>query len=154
MGRIYGNIGFTGLWNGLPVRIVMIGTLTAFQWLMYVSFCFILSSTHRLPFFGTGTIVWNMCCYACADGLKTATTHSRSTWVYRRLVVTRRKRQSKKKEKPTMISSSSTSIQNPPLLYGLAWTAQVESRLGWGLRIGIPQPRFGTDSTQKEKGIG
>lgn len=36
MGRIYGNIGFTGLWNGLPVRIVMIGTLTAFQWLMYV----------------------------------------------------------------------------------------------------------------------
>jgi solute carrier family 25 (mitochondrial phosphate transporter), member 3 len=36
MSRIYGNIGFTGLWNGLPVRIVMIGTLTAFQWLMYV----------------------------------------------------------------------------------------------------------------------
>jgi solute carrier family 25 (mitochondrial phosphate transporter), member 3 len=35
--RIYGNIGFTGLWNGLPVRIVMIGTLTAFQWLMYVA---------------------------------------------------------------------------------------------------------------------
>ncbi len=33
--RIYGNIGFTGLWNGLPVRIVMIGTLTAFQWLIY-----------------------------------------------------------------------------------------------------------------------
>lgn len=38
MGRIYGNIGFTGLWNGLPVRIVMIGTLTAFQWLIYDSF--------------------------------------------------------------------------------------------------------------------
>ncbi len=36
MSRIYGNIGFTGLWNGLPVRIVMIGTLTAFQWLLYV----------------------------------------------------------------------------------------------------------------------
>ncbi|RVX72421.1 hypothetical protein B0A52_03609 [Exophiala mesophila] len=34
MTRIYGNIGFTGLWNGLPTRIVMIGTLTAFQWLM------------------------------------------------------------------------------------------------------------------------
>ncbi|KAI9718288.1 MAG: hypothetical protein M1828_006752 [Chrysothrix sp. TS-e1954] len=33
--RIYGNIGFSGLWNGLPVRIVMIGTLTAFQWLIY-----------------------------------------------------------------------------------------------------------------------
>lgn len=36
--RIYGNIGFTGLWNGLPVRIFMIGTLTAFQWLIYDSF--------------------------------------------------------------------------------------------------------------------
>ncbi|KIW24453.1 uncharacterized protein PV07_10165 [Cladophialophora immunda] len=38
MSRIYGNIGFTGLWNGLPVRIVMIGTLTGFQWLIYDSF--------------------------------------------------------------------------------------------------------------------
>ena len=28
MARIYGNIGFAGLWNGLPVRIAMIGTLT------------------------------------------------------------------------------------------------------------------------------
>lgn len=36
MSRIYSNIGFSGLWNGLPVRIFMIGTLTAFQWLMYV----------------------------------------------------------------------------------------------------------------------
>ena len=32
--RIYGNIGFMGLWNGLGVRIVMLGTLTGFQWLM------------------------------------------------------------------------------------------------------------------------
>ncbi|KAL8970949.1 MAG: hypothetical protein Q9183_001286, partial [Haloplaca sp. 2 TL-2023] len=38
MSRIYGNIGFKGLWNGLPVRIAMIGTLTAFQWLIYDSF--------------------------------------------------------------------------------------------------------------------
>lgn len=38
IGRIYKNIGFTGLWNGLPVRIAMIGTLTAFQWLIYDSF--------------------------------------------------------------------------------------------------------------------
>jgi solute carrier family 25 phosphate transporter 3 len=38
IGRIYGKIGFTGLWNGLPVRIFMIGTLTAFQWLIYDSF--------------------------------------------------------------------------------------------------------------------
>lgn len=36
--RIYGNVGFKGLWNGLPVRILMIGTLTAFQWLIYDSF--------------------------------------------------------------------------------------------------------------------
>jgi solute carrier family 25 phosphate transporter 3 len=38
IGRIYKNIGFSGLWNGLPVRIGMIGTLTAFQWLIYDSF--------------------------------------------------------------------------------------------------------------------
>jgi len=38
MTRIYSNIGFRGLWNGLPVRIVMIGTLTAFQWFIYDSF--------------------------------------------------------------------------------------------------------------------
>lgn len=36
--RIYGNVGFAGLWNGLSVRILMIGTLTAFQWLIYDSF--------------------------------------------------------------------------------------------------------------------
>lgn len=36
--RIYQKIGFTGLWNGLMVRIVMIGTLTSFQWLIYDSF--------------------------------------------------------------------------------------------------------------------
>ncbi|RPA81340.1 mitochondrial phosphate carrier protein [Ascobolus immersus RN42] len=38
VGRIYGKIGFGGLWNGLPVRIVMIGTLTGLQWLIYDSF--------------------------------------------------------------------------------------------------------------------
>lgn len=38
MKRIYGEIGFGGLWNGLPVRIVMIGTLTGLQWLIYDSF--------------------------------------------------------------------------------------------------------------------
>ena len=32
MSRIYSSIGFAGLWNGLPVRIVMIGTLTGLQW--------------------------------------------------------------------------------------------------------------------------
>lgn len=29
--RIYGDIGFRGLWNGLPVRIVMVGTLVCFS---------------------------------------------------------------------------------------------------------------------------
>jgi len=38
MGRIYKDIGFRGLWNGLPVRIVMIGTLTGLQWMIYDSF--------------------------------------------------------------------------------------------------------------------
>ncbi|KAF7166533.1 hypothetical protein CNMCM5623_000158 [Aspergillus felis] len=38
MGRIYKDIGFKGLWNGLPVRIVMIGTLTGLQWMIYDSF--------------------------------------------------------------------------------------------------------------------
>ncbi|KFH44511.1 Mitochondrial phosphate carrier protein-like protein [Hapsidospora chrysogenum ATCC 11550] len=35
MSRIYKEIGFSGLWNGLPVRIVMIGTLTGLQWMIY-----------------------------------------------------------------------------------------------------------------------
>jgi len=38
MSRIYKDIGFSGLWNGLPVRIVMIGTLTGLQWMIYDSF--------------------------------------------------------------------------------------------------------------------
>lgn len=36
--QIYGEIGFNGLWNGLGVRIVMIGTLTGLQWYIYDSF--------------------------------------------------------------------------------------------------------------------
>lgn len=31
MGRIYKDIGFAGLWNGLVIRIFMIGTLTSFR---------------------------------------------------------------------------------------------------------------------------
>lgn len=38
VGRIYKDIGFSGLWAGLPVRIVMIGTLTGLQWMIYDSF--------------------------------------------------------------------------------------------------------------------
>lgn len=40
VGRIYKDIGFRGLWNGLPMRIVMIGTLTGLQWMIYVSVLF------------------------------------------------------------------------------------------------------------------
>ncbi|KAF2164383.1 hypothetical protein M409DRAFT_25261 [Zasmidium cellare ATCC 36951] len=36
--RIYKEIGFGGLWAGLPIRIVMIGTLTGLQWMIYDSF--------------------------------------------------------------------------------------------------------------------
>jgi len=38
VGRIYKDIGFSGLWAGLPLRIVMIGTLTGLQWMIYDSF--------------------------------------------------------------------------------------------------------------------
>jgi Mitochondrial carrier protein len=38
MSRIYSRIGFMGLFNGLAVRIVMIGTLTGAQWLIYDAF--------------------------------------------------------------------------------------------------------------------
>ena len=31
MGRIYKDIGFAGLWNGLVIRIFMIGTLTSLR---------------------------------------------------------------------------------------------------------------------------
>ena len=31
MGRIYKDIGFSGLWNGLVIRIFMIGTLTSLR---------------------------------------------------------------------------------------------------------------------------
>lgn len=36
--RLYARVGPRGLWNGLPVRIVMVGTLTGMQWLLYDSF--------------------------------------------------------------------------------------------------------------------
>ncbi|KAF6016369.1 hypothetical protein HII12_000115 [Brettanomyces bruxellensis] len=38
VGRHYKKMGFKGLWNGLGIRIVMIGTLTGCQWLLYDSF--------------------------------------------------------------------------------------------------------------------
>jgi solute carrier family 25 phosphate transporter 3 len=38
VGSIYKEIGFSGLWAGLGTRILMIGTLTALQWLIYDTF--------------------------------------------------------------------------------------------------------------------
>merc|ERR1711998_685715 len=37
-GEIYSDVGFNGLWKGLGTRIVMIGTLTCLQWVIYDSF--------------------------------------------------------------------------------------------------------------------
>ena len=36
--KIYGDIGFRGLWTGLGTRILMVGTLTGLQWWIYDSF--------------------------------------------------------------------------------------------------------------------
>jgi len=36
--KIYGEIGFNGLWRGLTTRIIMIGTLTGLQWWIYDTF--------------------------------------------------------------------------------------------------------------------
>lgn len=55
MGRIYKNIGFSGLFNGLPVRIIMIGTLTGAQWLIYDSFKVFLGVSHS-PLVTTATL--------------------------------------------------------------------------------------------------
>lgn len=38
MRSIYRQIGFKGLWSGLLYRILMIGTLTGFQWWIYDSY--------------------------------------------------------------------------------------------------------------------
>ena len=38
IGKIYKEIGFTGVWRGLIARIIMIGTLTGLQWWIYDSF--------------------------------------------------------------------------------------------------------------------
>jgi len=38
VGKIYAQIGFAGLWRGLGTRIIMIGTLTGFQWWIYDTF--------------------------------------------------------------------------------------------------------------------
>ena len=49
IGRIYKNIGFKGLFNGLGVRIIMIGTLTGAQWLIYDSFKVFLGVSKIIP---------------------------------------------------------------------------------------------------------
>ena len=87
MGRIYKDIGFMGLWNGLPVRIVMIGTLTGLQWMIYVSFL--------SPF--PLRLSWcekdlEMGAFLANDGGLWNRTTSRSLWVSRRPVGRRRRR--------------------------------------------------------------
>jgi solute carrier family 25 (mitochondrial phosphate transporter), member 3 len=47
--RIYGRIGMMGLFNGLGVRIVMIGTLTGAQWLIYDTFKVLLGVSIASP---------------------------------------------------------------------------------------------------------
>ena len=59
MTRIYGKIGFGGLWNGLPVRIFMIGTLTAFQWLIYDSFKVYLGVSSLSARFFENMLTWD-----------------------------------------------------------------------------------------------
>ncbi|KAG8421681.1 Cu/Pi carrier [Metarhizium acridum] len=68
--RIYGEIGFGGLWNGLPVRIVMIGTLTGLQWMIYVSFQPM--SRTPPPFFAMSSLMVFLCRIT-----------SRFSWAYR-----------------------------------------------------------------------
>jgi solute carrier family 25 phosphate transporter 3 len=71
-GRIYKDIGFGGLWNGLPVRIVMIGTLTGLQWMSKLLVMIVMR------------VVLIMCVQS--------TIISRSSWVCRRRVGRRRRR--------------------------------------------------------------
>jgi solute carrier family 25 (mitochondrial phosphate transporter), member 3 len=37
-GEIFAELGFTGVWQGLGTRILMIGTLTGLQWWIYDTF--------------------------------------------------------------------------------------------------------------------
>lgn len=63
MGRIYKDIGFSGLWNGLPVRIVMIGTLTGLQWMIYVSRDPLRAIASFFPFVPTKSLATCLCVY-------------------------------------------------------------------------------------------
>lgn len=72
--RIYKDIGFRGLWNGLPMRIVMIGTLTGLQWMIYVS----LFRPPRCQLYSLGTLRAEFANGVCR-------TISRSSWVFPRL---------------------------------------------------------------------
>ena len=82
MSRIYGNIGFAGLWNGLPVRIVMIGTLTVHAHSLHYPF----PCRHQSLPKRDEMLIPN---YRLSNGL--STTVSRSPWVCPRQVATRQK---------------------------------------------------------------
>lgn len=85
LGRIYKDIGFSGLWNGLPVRIFMIGTLTGLQWMIYVSFILVL------------VVEWRGCLGGCTDLFRRIT--SRFSWVCLLLVVLLHRRRSRERER-------------------------------------------------------
>ena len=82
MSRIYGNIGFAGLWNGLPVRIVMIGTLTVHAHSLHYPF----PCRHQSLPKRDEMLIPN---YRLSNGL--STTVSKSPWVCPRQVATRQK---------------------------------------------------------------
>lgn len=86
MGRIYKEIGFRGLWNGLPVRIVMIGTL--------VSRLLACVCGHKLTTVCTDWIAMDDVSFTLqvletmAEVLTfSATTRSRFSWVFQPLAV-------------------------------------------------------------------
>ncbi|RDL34685.1 putative phosphate transport protein, mitochondrial [Venustampulla echinocandica] len=58
-GRIYKEIGFMGLWNGLPVRIVMIGTLTGMQFWVYDSFKVLLKQLDGVYYYESSLLLCN-----------------------------------------------------------------------------------------------
>lgn len=69
--RIYKDIGFRGLWNGLPMRVAMIGTLTGLQWMIYVSLS--IQWLGRCPSLPSGT-------YRTARNLRFHRITSRFSW--------------------------------------------------------------------------
>ena len=98
MGRIYKDIGFTGLWNGLPVRIVMIGTLVSQLGVIFsaelklIGGFFVLTDRSPVDDVCTDSPTYPSCFLFFFFGEQgadktspwTATMRSRSSWVFQR----------------------------------------------------------------------